>query len=157
MTVHSPVCVTKIYTRRFLPCEGQFQFVQWLVASLLTWHSLHRKTRATRGNLTLHRYQCHNEIHYIGKLCILQVLFYFFFAFFFWESCSAFCGRWSQMKGKIDFLQISVIFIKENDTFPQSKRIPGLPGLRHFTYISLHFHLCIDYFRQILYTYFVST
>ena len=58
-------------------------FVQWLVASFLTWHSLHGKPVILDGNLALHRYHVTALLVYLiqGNNASLFFIFLYFFQY----------------------------------------------------------------------------
>ena len=83
MTVHSPVCVVRTHT--LLPHRSgcYSSFVQWLVASFLTWHSLHGKPVILDGNLALHCYHVTALLVYLiqGNNASLFFIFLYFFLY----------------------------------------------------------------------------
>ena len=87
VTVHSPVCVVRTSHVVSYSCQAdsnQLWYVQWLVASFLTWHSLHGKpTIILSSNLTLHSYHVTAFIVYRIQVNIsslfFQILYFFIY------------------------------------------------------------------------------
>ena len=83
MTVHSPVCVVRTHT--LLPFFiGCYWFVQWLVASFLTWHSLHGKPAMwflTKRQPHASTLSCHSSLSITNLFSFFKYFFYFFVFF----------------------------------------------------------------------------
>ena len=84
MTVHSPVCVVRTHT--LLPHRSgcYSSFVQWLVASFLTWHSLHGKPAMwflTKRQPHASTLSCHSSLSITNLFSFFKYFFYFFVFF----------------------------------------------------------------------------
>ena len=85
VTVHSPVCVVRnshvVSYFSLVVISNQLWFVQWLVASFLTWHSLHGKPVILDGNLALHCYHVTALLVYLIQGNNASLFFFFFYFF----------------------------------------------------------------------------
>ena len=89
VTVHSPVCVVRnshvvSYLYPLSVSSNQLWFVQWLVASFLTWHSLHGKPAMwflTKRQPHASTLSCHSSLSITNLFSFFKYFFYFFVFF----------------------------------------------------------------------------